>query len=547
MRIFYNKSKEVFFCLCDKDERDIPKEAGFKIDPKTKKWSTKDIAIASKLMGYAFGETKRTLQHHVHTIRMAVRTSQKTSSKIEIPSPEGCEYLPYQKAGVEFSSKRPNTLNADPPGLGKTIQAIGHINFCLGKTAKILIICPATLKLNWKEELEKWLVKKMKIQVVMGGKSKISKGANINIINYEMLKKHNKAIKSRIWDLLIIDEAHNLRNETAQRTQYAFGNDKRGRGKKYPIKAKSKLFLTGTPIENRVTDLYPLLKALEVPFVDDFKSFASRYTNPSFNGFGYVYKGGRNLEELQLKLRETVMVRRSKEEVLKELPAKRRQIIKLSTEGISCIKEDKAKLGVYLKQKKKLEEKIERLSPDEKAYAKAVSELNKFEFTSMGELAGIRHQTALAKLPQVIEHCKDMLEETDKIIVFAHHVDVIKKLQEALKGFNPIILYGDVKNEDRQGLVKKFQTNPKHRVFIGGLKAAKEGITLTAANIVIFAELDWSPSTLRQAEDRAHRIGQRDFVLIHHLVVDGSIDAMIAQNVLEKQENIDKALDQKIA
>jgi SNF2 family DNA or RNA helicase len=157
-------------------------------------------------------------------------------------------------------------------------------------------------------------------------------------------------------------------------------------------------------------------------------------------------------------------------------------------------------------------------------------------------MAKIRHETALAKVGDVIDHIKSSFETADKVIVFAHHRDVIIKLKEAF-GDVAVVLMGGMSDEDKNTSVDRFQNDPKVRLFVGSIMAAGVGLTLTKASLVIFAELDWVPANLTQAEDRAHRIGQVDSVLVQHIVIDGSIDCNLAKRVVSKQNLIDRAMN----
>jgi SWI/SNF-related matrix-associated actin-dependent regulator 1 of chromatin subfamily A len=243
-----------------------------------------------------------------------------------------------------------------------------------------------------------------------------------------------------------------------------------------------------------------------------------RYCDAYPGQWGWDYSGASNLDELNERLRSTVMIRRLKADVMKELPPKRRQIIELS--------------GA--------------LPKPEVDYLAAVKALKNPGQIAFEEIARVRHEDALAKLPQVIEFIKDALEESEKIVVFAWHRDVIEGLTQALIDFSPVIVTGDTSLKNRQWAIENFQNEPHTRIFIGNIQAAGVGITLTAASHVIFAELDWTPGVVSQAEDRCHRIGQKDFVLVQHLVLSGSIDAKMAKILVAKQEVLDKALDRGV-
>jgi Helicase conserved C-terminal domain len=181
---------------------------------------------------------------------------------------------------------------------------------------------------------------------------------------------------------------------------------------------------------------------------------------------------------------------------------------------------------------------------NDEARAVAVEQLRKAQSVAFTEMAAMRRDVAIAKAPIVAAYVKDMLEDGDnKVIVFAHHIAVIDLLMTELGEYNPVKITGECSQQARQSAVDAFQADPKCRVFVGNIKAAGVGLTLTAASTVVFAELDWTPAGMSQAEDRAHRIGQKDNVLVYHLVFDGSLDATISKRLVAKQAIIDRALD----
>ena len=541
MRLFYSRQKEMFFCFPKKqEEKSIVKKAGLKKNPYNQDmWQSKDFYVVADLVKFAEGKIKEKIETKLREFEQAIVESRSTEADIKIPAPKGLEYRPFQKAGIAFSLKRSHTLNADDMRLGKTIQAIGHINYRYKSgTAKILIICPATIKLNWYEELKKWLVNKRLSIKVISSKSYIK--ANIQIINYDILKKWEEKLKQQEWDLLIADEAHKLKNMASKRTQIVFG----AKNKK-PIACKEMLLLTGSPIVNRPNELYSLLKALKTPFVKNYNEFIERYMEREFNGFGWAFKGGKNLNELQHKLRQTVMIRRKKADVFQDLPTKTRQIITLPEDTfLNVLLKEKVAVEKIEREKKKLEENVIAEKHSEKGYEEAVKKLRKFEGASMSEMAILRHFTAMAKLKDVVAHCETLLETEEKIVVYAHHVDLIKGLEENFKKYNPVVLYGAIKVEERMSLVKEFNQNKERRVCIIGIMLA-QGMSLASADVGVFAELDWVPGNISQAEDRLFDMSKNNPILIQHIVIDGSIDSNLAKTLIEKQEIIDKSLDQK--
>lgn len=477
----------------------------------------------------------------------AVQASKAEDAKINVPVPVGMALLPYQRGGVAYAVARPGTLIADEMGLGKTVQAIGVANVTGAK--RILIVCPASLLGNWKNEIGRWQTLGHPVHIVRAG---AKWPANIKtgfvIVNYDIVSRY-PAIKTESWDLMVVDEAHYLKNREAKRTKWILGARANTRKKQEaiePISAERTLLLTGTPITNRPAEIFTLIHRLDPKRWTSFTNFAKRYCGAVFDGYGLQMGEPTNLDELQMRLRETVMVRRIKADVLTELPAKRRQIVLVDVDGASSLVAAERKIeeeteaavaqASYAAQKAEAE-------GSETEYTDAVAKLQAARKIAFTEMARVRHETAVAKIPAIIEH----LENTDgKIVVFAHHKTVVSKLMDALGPYGAVSITGETPNERRQEIVEQFQTNPDIRFFVGNMQAAGVGITLTASSHVVFAELDWVPATLSQAEDRTHRIGQRASVLVQHLVIDGSIDARMAETVVKKQEMIDKALDDDV-
>lgn len=471
----------------------------------------------------------------------AIEQSRAADADVDIPVPDGLALLPFQKAGVQYAAQRPNALIADEMGLGKTLQAIGVSN--MDPTVRnVLIICPASLKINWAREWAKWDVKALSVGIANGALP----STNVVILNFDVLKKHIAAIHARAWDLLIVDEAHYLKNSKAQRTALVLGKWDRDPAKVIKaIVASRRLMLTGTPILNRPIEAWGIIHSLAPETFRNWRTYAVRYCAGVETEYGWDVTGASHLSELQDLLRSTIMVRRLKKDVLTELPAKRRQVIELPDLTGAVAAEDAVTNAIEAKLES-LRVAVELAKADDEAtYETAVRALRNGTMAAFTEMARLRHDTAIAKLPQVIDHLTNILEETDgKIICFAHHHDVIDQLVSTFHG--NVVVTGETKMVDRQAAVDRFQTDPTCRLFIGNIQAAGVGLTLTASAHVVFAEIDWVPGNLSQAEDRAHRIGQRDSVLVQHLVLEGSLDATMAKRVVEKQEIIDKALDDPI-
>ena len=599
----------VFIAECSFADKDTVKAAGFwwhgapctrtncaacKTNIGFKKWWTADHAKASRLAAFANPSAKTALAGFASSIE----ASKAKDFDGVLPVPEGLEYLPFQKAGIAYAVGRKHTLFADQPGLGKTIQAVGVVN-ANPSPGNTLILCPASLRLNWAREWKKWSIHKgMKVHIVLDGEP-VPLDANVVIVNYDRLlnrttlkqvfgyiAKYIKAgitqdkpglcpltdgsgnlkvhlldqLMSRNWDYLIADEAHYCKNQKTARTQLVLGSPAKGRGvDRIPAvaglvdKANHFLPLTGTPILNKPSEIFPLLQALDPGnWQGKFFDFGMRYCGGFQKNAGrkmvWDFNGSSNLGELQARLRGTVMVRRKKEDVLTELPPKRRQIIPLVRNGASeIVEKEAAAWEAALRTKMGSAGALLALTgtEDEEVYMKAAEALadsNKILFT---QIAKERHDVAVAKIPAVIEHLHNTFDEgVPKIICFAYHHDVIDALAAEF-GTSCVTVTGNTPTADRQAAVDRFQNDPTCTLFLGNIQAAGVGLTLTAASHVVFAELDWVPANVTQAEDRAHRYGQLDSVLVQHLVFDGSIDAKMVEFVIHKQKVADLALDKK--
>lgn len=553
MLITYNESRKRFEAQFDENFNaclSTVKAAGFAFDSnaKPKVWHTagrandksqaEQVLLAKKLLTYCDDSAKvlltgdNTPVEEVNLVvaqatkTAALEASRATDSDRVIPVPDGLAYLPYQRAGIAYAMDRQHALIGDEMGLGKTIQGIGISN-ADASVRSVLIICPASLKLNWKREWTKWDVKGLTVAV---GGSKYIPTTNVVIVNFDVIKKQHKLLTARNWDLVIIDECHKVKNPDAQRTQFILGRaekrKKDGTVAKTAIQgipAKRQIFLTGTPILNRPIELWTLVEKLDPNGLGkNFWTFAKRYCNATQTRFGWDFNGASNLTELQDRLRAAFMVRRLKSEVLKDLPAKRRQVILIEPDA----------RGRELIEKEKV--------------AYETFQANEGDAVALSEMSRLRHEVAVYKVPFVVEHVEDLLETLDKVIVFAHHKDVIDALM-AKFGSAAVKVDGRVTDmQARQDAVDRFQTDATCKVFVGSIQAAGVGLTLTAASTVVFSELDWVPGNVTQAEDRVHRIGQTQQVLIQHIILDESLDANMINKIIGKQAVIDAALDSKV-
>lgn len=460
-----------------------------------------------------------------------------TESTLDIPHPPGIDYLPFQRAGISYAAQHLLTLIGDEPGTGKTIQAIGLSNY-LREISRVLIISPAFLKLNWRDEWKIWDVKNLSVGIASGTKSTLPE-KDVVIINYDILKAYRNELRRFKWDLLIADEAHRLKNKRTERSREVLGGIKRDHNKKIidrvsAIPATRKLFLTGTPsLNGKPKELWPLLQALDPSALgSDWYAYAQRYcglqeiTQYDFNTgkrerIGWWWDGATNLGELQNRMRATFLVRRLKADVLKDLPEKIRVVLPVEVGGM----------------KKKLFQQLKSFEEFARETADKFENMPSFEgFSEM------LHETGLVLVKPGIEVIKDELEEQDKIVVMTYHKDVAEKIFERFQGIS-VLITGDVLPEKRGVMVKSFQTESRLRLCIGTMGAMSEGLTMTAASVMIFIERDWVPGNISQAEDRIHRIGQGNQVVYKHLVLADSLGERQIRSYVSKQSNSNKMLD----
>jgi SNF2 family DNA or RNA helicase len=561
------------------EAKDLVKAAGFRFDGESipKVWYTTDPAIAARLSGDTDAITERLNRERETAQRRkerAIEGSRAASSDFFVPLSErarllGFDYYGYQRAGIEYAFSHLNCLIGDEMGLGKTQQLIGLVNLPDANISNALVIAKASLKFNWAKEAWVWLAKEMPILIVNGGVHQVvgvSRGVvmlkpwrfklgGFVIINFEQVKKNRPLIDETEWDLLGVDETHYLKNPKAQRTTAIVGKYDRMFEKRIePIAARRKVFLSGTPIVNRPAELWTTVRVLDPYGLGrNWQAFMIRYCRAVKNPRGYWdVTGASNLEELSNRLRSSIMIRRLKVDVLPDLPALRRQIITMepeSEEAIAAIRAEGEEVGAIEESLEELRKQVEELSVDEasEAYKEAAAELTRARKVAFERTSLVRKRVAMAKVPQVIEYVRDALEESDqKFILFCHHHDVVDAMVEGLSEFGVVKLDGRDTLRQQDAAKERFQTDNNIRVFVGSIGAAKEGLTLTAASTVIFAELDWVPGNLAQAEARAHRISQNNPVLAQHLVLDGSMDARMTELIVSKMGVIQKVLDDHV-
>lgn len=512
-------------------------------------WWTRDTIPASRLRSVCDKLALEALE----AVTAAVETSRAMSADLQVPCPEGRAFRPFQLAGVRYMLERSRTLLGDEMGVGKSAQCLGLVNVD-PSISNVLVIAPASLRINWQREANMWLTRPFVFHIVEND-DPIPAEATFVIANYDRVIKPSmfEQLMARSWDLLVVDEVQKCKGgEKTQRGRAIIGVEAKPRKKiaaepGLVSRARRVVFVTGTPLMNRVSEMWPIVHALAPDIFDSWWKFVTRYCDAQHTRFGMQTTGSSNLEELQLKLRSSVMIRRLKRDVMPELPPKTRQVVVLPTNGArTAVTREKA---AYEHQQAVLEElrsevDLAHAQGNKQAYEAAVAKLRAGASLAFEEISEARHALALEKAPKVIEYVNDLLESEGKVILFGHHRDVLHKFKEAW-GDDCVLLEGATSTQARQDAVDRFQNDPTCKVFVGSITAAGVGLTLTAARVVVFAELDWVPANVTQGEDRAHRMGAKGNVLILHLVFDESLDCRMAEILVEKQNIADKTLDEE--
>ncbi len=396
---------------------------------------------------------------------------------------------PFQEIGTLFMLINKKVLLGDEMGLGKSIQSLTTID--IANAYPCLIVCPSSLKYNWQDEIRKCT---NATSHFLNGTNPTDK--NFYIINYESLHKHLDYLKNIGIKSVIFDESHYLKNEEAKRTKNSLNVVKN---------IEYRIELSGTSVLKTPIDLVSQLVVLNR--IESFGGkdyFLEQYCKPSKTTFGTDYSGASNLEELSVALRENCFLRRTKKEVLKELPEKTRTKVMV----------DLPKAGEYKKTLKDF------LSLNKKDKMKKIEEF--------------RQIVAESKLSMVKEVIDDFLENNQKIVVFAYHKSIQNKLIEMYPDACRIIS----EESHIQDINKKsFQDDENKKIIICSFKVANMGIDLTAASNVIMAEMDWCPAINNQAEDRCHRIGQLSSVNAWYIIAKDTIEEHM-WNVCEKKREI---------
>ena len=397
----------------------------------------------------------------------------------------------FQEEGLGFLLRTDRGLLADEMGLGKTVQALAM----LSETGEYpaLIIAPPHLMRNWQNEIGRFVKKPdgtpLTVHVIKGLKPYELPQADIYLMHYLLLRGWKEALPDKQIPTVIFDEIQELRHA---------GTEKYSAASLVAEQAQRVIGLSGTPIYNRGAEIWNVINILDYHFLGDYESFTREWC------YGYGNQIVAKPELLGAKLKEEgIMIRRTKQDVLKDLPPKRRLVMAVDSDD-----------GVYRKLMQPVQETLLKFKNEANASQRALWEME----IERGE----RQATGIAKAPYVAQFVRALLDADEKVLLFAHHHEVMDIYKKELHSFSPAFITGRETPVMKDRSVERFMTGKTNLCCIS-LRAAA-GLNLQRASCVVFGELDWSPAVHSQAEDRAHRMGQTDSILCYYLVSQGGSD-----------------------
>ena len=427
------------------------------------------------------------------------------AQQADAPSPlprlgEGVALEPFQWAGVEYLLHKRRAFLADEQGLGKTVQALAALE--VDDAYPAVVVCPASLKLNWEREAARWLPYRK--TVVINGRGVAPRTGEITVLNYELVAAHKDALARMKPRALILDESHYCKNPQAKRTQAV-------RRLAQAVAADGlKLALSGTPVLNHPEELIPQLRI--IGRLEDFGSGAK---------FARQFQGDRAEERLHWHLRRRCFVRRLKVDVLPQLPAKRQVVVPMELSNKREYRLAEEDVIAWLR-----EQPLDLSELDAKIAATLRTE-------RLVQLGILKRLAAKGKLAGALSWIHDFLQSGEPLVVFAHH----KEVQEAVLERFPDAahLFGRDNVAAREATVQAFQEPSGPQLIVCATRVAAQGITLTRASNVCFLELEWTPAMHDQAEDRCHRMGQHDAVTAWYLLAAETIDETISEMLQRKR------------
>lgn len=500
--------------------------------------STRQVRLFAEVHHFALdAAASEAMEGHIKRLERNEQVSAAADADFDVPG-LGVTLMPFQRAGVHYAVENKRVIIADQMGLGKTIQALATIQATTAFPA--LIICPAAMKFTWDREARRALGG-IEVEIVNGKAPALT--APVVIVNYDILKKHYDRLIARPWSAIVMDEGHYIKSPKAQRTKAALGIVRANPDARV-------LVLTGTPVLNRPVELLPLLEAVgHRRSFGTWEQFVRRYCAAYQDRYGWNVSGASNLEELHQRLRQTCYVRRTKDQVLRELPAKTRTVVPLDIDNRKEYAEAEADVVAYVARRAVEDaEFLASIAGLTKAAQEAAKADRRADASFRAQAAehlvrieALKQIAARGKLAAVRAWIESILDGGEKVVVFAHHHDIQRAAMAAFPSAAHV-LFSDTP-EEIQAQVDRFQRDDSCRLMVASLVKGGVGLTLTAATQVAFIEFGWTPAAHDQAEDRLHRIGQTDNVTAHYLVGRGTIDEDIIELVEAKRQVVDAATD----
>lgn len=501
--------------------------------------STRDNAVLWSTNPYALADLAEPTSPQLGAYRQQIELSRALNGKGTTRLPPGRELWDFQKATLDYLLKRKGGIDGDQPGLGKTPTAIAYCNE--REAQRVLVICPASVRIQWGERIKEWsVIPRVKVSVMLRVKDGIHPTANYQVLSYDAARNPAiiRAISKHKWDVLICDEAHKMKNIEALTTRAIIGNS-RGEYQHGDIKvpAISKhctehLALTGTLLLNRPSEAYVLFRffdweAIDFASEDKFKERYNRQADmKTIEGKRFKLESTSLENELQNRLRVNVLARHEKKDVLQFMKPPRFSIVRCEETGtVRGALDAEGMLGLDI-------EEIQTTK----------------DFEILGHIAEVRRLMGIALAPQIAEYAADFLDGSDeKLCIFGWHIQVLDIFEEALSKYGTARVDGRKSANARQNAVDKFVEDAHTRVFIGNIQAAGTGLDglQKVCSRCYLAEPDWVPAQNEQAVSRLDRIGQKEIVSAEIFVAPGSISEKILVKALEKMNVIHRVLDQR--
>ncbi len=435
--------------------------------------------------------------------------------------------LPYQLDGIAFAAGAGRAILADDMGLGKTMQGVGTAELLAreAEIRKVLIICPASLKSQWRSEIQRFCDRD--VQLIHGAaaerQTQYGNDCFFTVCNYEQVLRDILAIERNPWDLIILDEGQRIKNWESKTSRTVKS-----------LRSRFALVLSGTPLENRLDDLYSI-----VQFVDD------RRLGPGFRFFnkhrvvdekGKVL-GYKNLGELRETLKP-ILLRRTRESVQLELPERTTEFVRIapSAEQLEMHRTHMQIVATIVRKKFISEMDLLRLQKELLVCRMTANS------TFLVDKQKPNYSTKLERLDELFESLFE--EEGRKVVLFSEWTTMLDLIEPLLRKrkLDFVRLDGSVPQKKRQELVHRFQTDTDCRLFLT-TNAGSTGLNLQAANTVINVDLPWNPAVLEQRIARAHRMGQCRSVQVFVLVTDGTIEESLLATIAAKKDLALAALD----